>query len=495
MTDAPRLTQAFLSHLPEAVARPAYDRSSITAGIVHLGLGAFCRAHLVVYTDDLLATGARDWGIIGVSLMSPAIRDALKPQDCLYTQLIRDAGVDHLRVIGACCDVMTAVDQLEEVFAAMVRPEIRVVSMTVTEKGYCHDPATGQLNEAHPAIVADLATPGAPKSLPGLVVEAIRRRRAAGVAPFTVLSCDNLAQNGVVAGRVITRFAELRDPELGRFVRENVAFPCTMVDRITPATKDAEREAVLEGLGAVDAWPVVCEGFSQWVIEDRFPAGRPAWEKVGVILADDVHPYETMKLRCLNGSHSTLAYLSVLAGIESIADAMADPMLPKVIRRLWDEDLIATVPPVPGTDVTGYTHVLEERFRNPAIRHLTIQISSDGSQKLGPRLLAPAAERIAAGHAPKIVPLTVAAWMAFLLEKDGSGRSWTIADPMADRLRAIAAAHATDAEALAQTLFALGEIFPPAITGNQAFRAAVVDHLKTILGKGVRAAIEAVLAA
>ena len=492
-TVAKRLGNARLAKLPATVARPAYDRKTVTAGIVHLGLGAFSRAHLGVYTDDVLAQGATDWGVVGVNLRSPDVIDALKPQDGLYTLLCRDGGVDTLRVIGAFLDAMSASDQLDDVLTLMAKPEIRIVTITVTEKGYCHDPATGSLNEAHPMVQADLANPTRPRSLPGLIVEALRLRREAGVPPFTVLSCDNLPDNGKVARRVVTRFAELRDPDLGRFIGETVAFPSSMVDRITPATRDIDRAAVRAGLGMTDAWPVVSEPFRQWVIEDRFPTGRPAWDKVGAILTDDVRPFETMKLRCLNGAHSTLAYLSVLAGIETVADAMADPLLPKVIRHLWDDDLIPTVPPVPGTDVTAYTRALEARFRNPGIRHLTLQISSDGSQKLGPRLIAPAIERIAVGKAPRAVPLTVAAWMAFLRQGDDKGRNWLVVDPMAARLTAIAKRHADDPAALADALFAVSDIFPVAISGNAPFRKATTQHLRSLLARGVPATLSAFL--
>lgn len=492
-SEMPRLTERALDGLP-ATTRPAYNRHAVTPGIVHLGLGAFCRGHLGVYTDDVLAAGAKDWGIIGVDLMSPAIREALKPQDGLYTLINRVDGIDHFRVVGSFLDIMATSDQLEDVLSVMCQPEIRVVTITVTEKGYCHDPATGRLNESHPAVIADLASPEAPRTLPGLVVEAIHRRRAAGIKPFTVLSCDNLAQNGIVTSRVVTRFAELRDPELGTWIATNIVFPCSMVDRITPATKDAERTAVFNGLGIDDAWPVVSEPFRQWAIEDNFSNGRPAWEKVGAILVEDVAPFETMKLRCLNGTHSTLAYLSVLAGIETVADAMDDPHLPKVIRRLWDEDLIATVPPVPDTDILAYTHALEARYRNPEIRHLTIQISSDGSQKLGPRLLEPAAERIAEGHKVKVVPFTVAAWMAFLLENDGKGRTWKVADPMADRLTALARENANNAEKLAGALLAISEIFPTEVAENPAFRAATVEYLNSLLTHGVRATLASFVA-
>lgn len=488
-----RLGNARLAGLPATVARPAYDRTEVTPGIVHLGLGAFARAHLGVYTDDLLAAGARDWGIVGVNFRSTDVIEALKPQDGLYTLLCRENGADRLRVIGAFLDVLNAGSELDAVLKMMAKPEIRVVTITVTEKGYCHDPATGRLNEAHPMVTADLADPMHPRSLPGLIVEALRLRRDTGVPPFTVLSCDNLPQNGRITKAVVTRFAALRDAELGRFIADSVAFPSSMVDRITPATRDSDRATVTSGLGLTDAWPVVAEPFHQWVIEDRFPEGRPAWDKAGAILTQDVHPFETMKLRCLNGAHSTLAYLSVLQGIETVADAMADPLLPKVIRRLWDDDLIPTVPPVPGTDVTAYTHDLAARFQNPGIRHLTLQISSDGSQKLGPRLLAPSAERLAAGEMSKVVPLTIAAWMAFLRQTDDRGRTWTVADPMASRLTAIAREHANDPQALSEALFAVSEIFPAAIAGNAAFRKATADHLKSLIALGVPATLTAFL--
>lgn len=493
-TGGKRLGRATLAALPASVERPGYDPAKLRTGLVHIGLGAFARAHLAVYTDDVLASGNPDWGIVGVNLHSAAQRQALAPQDGLYTLVTRGNGVDRMRVIGALRDALSAADQLAEVLDTLASPDVRIVSITVTEKGYCHDPATGRLDERHPAIVADLGHPATPSSMPGLIVEALRRRRAADIAPFAVLSCDNLPNNGKVAGRAITRFAELIDAGLGAFIAEHVAFPSTMVDRITPATSDADRATVAAALGVEDAWPVISEPFRQWVIEDRFPAGRPAWETAGAILTDDVHPFETMKLRCLNGAHSTLAYLSVVAGVETVADAMADAQLPKVIRRLWDDDIIKTVPPVPGTDVAAYTRDLETRFRNPDVRHRTLQIASDGSQKLGPRLLAPAAELIAKGKAPSMIPLTIAAWMAFLRGRDGTGRRWTVADPMAPRLTALAAQAGDSATTLADALFGVSEIFPATVADNTAFRAATIAHLDTILTKGVPAAIAAVLA-
>lgn len=488
-----RLSNATLLDLPAAIERPAYDREAVSPGIVHIGLGAFSRAHAMVYTDEVLRDGARDWGVVGVGLMSSAARDALKPQDGLYTLLSRDNDKHNLRVIGSILDVMVAIDQKSEIFELLCKPEIRIVTLTVTEKGYCQDGATGSLNEKHPAIIADLANPTDPCSVPGFLTEALRLRREAGQAPFTVLVCDNLAQNGIKVRNIVTRFATLRDEELGRFIGENVAFPCTMVDRITPATQDADRQKVAESLGMVDAWPVVTEPFRQWVIEDHFPLGRPDWEKAGAIMAEDVLPYELMKLRCLNGSHSTLAYLSVIAGIETIADAMADEDLPKVIRRLWDEDLIRTLPPVPGTDVVTYTHDLETRFRNTGVRHLTLQISWDGSQKLPPRLLEPAVELYSSGQDPKVIPFTIAAWMRFLSGRNELGQDYTVTDPHAARLTDIAKDAGSDAAKLANALFDIREIFGDVLPANAHFRAEVIKHLSSLMNHGVRKTLKAFL--
>ena len=491
---AKRLDSAQISKLPPAVQRPSYDRDAVSPGIVHIGLGAFCRAHLAVYTDDVLENGAKDWGIVGVDTMSPAIRNALKPQDCFYTLLARDDGEDKLRVIGSMLDVMITSDQRREIFDLLIDPKIRIVTLTVTEKGYCQDAATGSLDEKHLAIIADLANPTTPNSIPGFLTEAIRLRRQAGQPAFTVLVCDNLAQNGTKVRDIVARFATLRDAELGRFILDNVSFPCTMVDRITPATQDADRAIVAADLGVEDAWPVVTEPFRQWVIEDRFPLGRPDWEKVGAIMVDDVHPFEMMKLRCLNGAHSMLAYLSVVAGIEAISDAMADADLPKIIRLLWDEDLIPSLPVVPGTNVEAYTRELETRFQNKGVRHLTLQISSDGSQKLPPRLLEAARELYAAGTEPKVIPLTIAAWMRFLSGRNERGQDYKIADPYAERLATFAANAGDDPELLADSLFAVRDIFGEDLPANQHFRTAVIGHLSSLMAQGTAKTLKTFLA-
>lgn len=488
-----RLNNARLAALPQSVQRPAYDRSTVTPGILHIGLGAFCRAHLAVYTDDAIAAGARDWGIIGVDPLSPAIRDALEPQDGLYTVLVRGADVDQLRVVGSFLEALVVPEGPERVLDRMLDPRVRIVTLTVTEKGYCQDAATGALDEAHPAIVADLAGTALPRSVPGLLVEGLKRRRDAGLEPFTVLCCDNLPQNGKTVRRIVTRFADLRDPALGRFIAERVAFPCTMVDRITPATRDEDRGAVAAALGCEDAWPVVTEPFRQWVIEDDFPLGRPRWEDVGALLVEDVHAHEVMKLRCLNGAHSALAYLGVVSGIETISDAMRDPQLPSLIRRLWKEDLIPTLPPIPGVDPARYTEALEERFRNPALRHRTIQIASDGSQKLPPRLLEAALEQVRQGRTPRFIALAVAAWMRFVVGETEQGAAYEIADPLAPRLKAVAASCGRDAAALADALFGIDDIFAPDLAADAGFRSAVVADLDSLLSKGCRETLAAAL--
>lgn len=488
-----RLSNAALKDLPAAVRRPAYDRSAVTPGILHLGLGAFCRAHLAVYTDDVLAAGELTWGIIGADPLSPAIRDAMEPQDGLYSLLVRSQDGDDLRVVGSFLEALVVPEDPGRVLDRMTDPRIRIVTLTVTEKGYCQDAATGALDETHPAIVADLSGKGLPRSVPGLLVEGLRRRRDAGMEPFTVLCCDNLPQNGKTVRRIVTRFAELRDAGLGRYVAERVAFPCTMVDRITPATRDEDRAVAVGLLGMDDAWPVVTEPFRQWVIEDDFPLGRPRWEDVGALLVDDVLPFEDMKLRCLNGAHSTLAYLGVVSGIETVAAAMADPQLPAIIRRLWDEDLLPTLPPVPGVDLRQYTEALEGRFRNPALRHRTLQISSDGSQKLPPRLLEPALHQVRAGKTPRFIALAVAAWMRFLLGETEAGVAYDIADPLAARLKETATAAGRDAVRLSDALFAVGDIFAPELAGDAGFRSAVVEALDGLLTKGCRATLTSYL--
>ncbi len=501
-----RLNVDSLRGIAPAIQRPAYDRTALEPGIVHLGIGAFHRAHQAVYTEDALARDAGPWGIVGVSLRSPDTRDALAPQDGLYTVAIRDAAGETLRVVGCVLESLVAPEDPAAVLERLTRPSVRIVTLTVTEKGYCHDPATGALNEDHPDIVHDLAEPRHPRTAIGFLAEALARRHALGIAPFTVLSCDNLPGNGDTVAGLLRRFATLRDPAFGAWVAAAVACPNSMVDRIVPATTDADRAQVAAALGAADAWPVMTERFSQWVVEDRFPTGRPAWEREGVEMVADVHPYETMKLRLLNGSHSTLAYLGYLAGYETVSDAIADPDFARLIRGLMDAEAGPTLRLPPGADLERYKDALIERFRNPALRHRTWQIAMDGTQKLPQRLLGTVRDRLAAGAAIDRLALGVAAWMRYVAGVDERGRPIDVRDPLAPQLAAIAAAAAAGAAAgataeaaagaaadpdgladrLADGLFRLAAVFGDDLPADSRFTGPVRAALRRLYAEGAR---------
>ncbi len=481
-----RLSAAFLANPPAGVAVPAYDRASVKAGIVHLGIGAFHRAHMAVYLDDLLKDHP-DWAIVGASLRRPDTKEALEPQDGLYTVAVRDATGTHPRVIGSILKVLDANTEREELLSLMASADIRIVSLTVTEKGYCHDPATGELDQRHPDIVHDLANPASPRSAPGMLVEALARRRAAGLAPFAVMSCDNLPSNGKTVQRIVTAFARLRGPELGEWVGQ-VAFPSTMVDRIVPSTTDADRETVAALIGAEDAWPIMTEPFTQWVIEDNFPHGRPPFEKAGAQLVEDVEPFERMKLRMLNGSHSTMAYLGYLAGYEYISDVMGDPDFVRLIHGLMTDEAMPTLH-MPGVDLGAYRDQLLDRFRNPALKHRTWQIAMDGSQKLPQRLLGTIRDRLAAGQSFERLGLGVAAWMRYVTGIDEKGENIDVRDPLAMRMMAIAADAGTDAEALYEGLVALSEVFGTDLADSQTFGETVATHLDSLFELGVKATV------
>jgi fructuronate reductase len=482
-----RLSNATLANVPPGVARSAYDRAAVTPGIVHLGIGAFHRAHQAVYTDDVLARDPT-WGIVGASLRSGDTRDALEPQDGLYALAVRSGEGERLRIIGSVGRVLVAPERPGALIAAVADPRIRIVSLTITEKGYCHDPATGELNEAHPDIVHDLAEPEAPRSAPGLIVEALRFRREAGVPPFTLLSCDNLPANGRVTKRIVDRFARLRDADLGAFVAAELACPSTMVDRITPATTAEDRAAIARALGLEDAWPVVTEPFTQWVIEDRFPAGRPAWEAAGAELVADVEPYELMKLRLLNGAHSSLAYLGYLAGYETVSDTMADADFSRFVAGVM-EAATPTLGVPPGADLAGYKVALIERFKNPALKHRTWQICMDGSQKLPQRLLNTIRDRLAAGAPFPHLALGVAGWMRYVTGVDERGRAIDVRDPLSAQLKEIADAAGPDASRLAPALLSVETIFGRDLPADPRFRDAVTKALERLCAVGARRAV------
>ncbi|WP_134496414.1 mannitol dehydrogenase family protein [Microvirga pakistanensis] len=480
-----RLNEETLADLPPAVERPRYDRRAVTAGIVHLGVGAFHRAHQAVYVDEILAEDP-GWGIVAASLRSPDTYDALAPQDGLYTLSVRSGEGEALRVIGSVQRVIVAPDAVEDLLRVMADRRTRIVSLTVTEKGYCHDPATGTLNESHPDVRHDLQNPHLPRSAPGFILEALRRRRIARVAPFTVLSCDNLPSNGRTVKRVLTRFAELCDPTFGRFVADEVSCPSTMVDRIVPATSDEDRRRIREALGVTDAWPVVTERFTQWIIEDRFPQGRPAWENAGAEFVSDVEPYEHMKLRLLNGSHSTLAYLGYLSGYETVADTMADPAFERLIGGLMNDEVTPTLHMPAGADLNAYKRALIERFKNPALRHRTWQIAMDGSQKLPQRLLGTVRDRLRQNAPISRLALGVAAWMRYVTGIDERGAPIDVRDPMAARLRETADRAGGSPERLATELLALREIFGDDLPGDSRFTGPVGMALARLYAQGAK---------
>jgi fructuronate reductase len=462
------LSQANLGRVPREVKRPGYDRRAVDIGIVHFGPGAFHRVHQAWFVDKLLADDPR-WGICAVSLRSTDLRDALVPQDGLYTLATLDESTSY-RVIGALKQTLVAPEDPERVLEQLSAPRTRVVTMTVTEKGYCLD-ADGNLDMAHGDIRRDLRSPHSPTSLIGYLVEALRRRRASGVEPLTIVSCDNLVDNGTRLGRAVQQLAEADDRDLARWIEEKVAFPRTMVDSITPATTDDLRERVGEVLGMTDRWPVQREGFVQWVIEDRSSGDGPDWESAGVIVTDDVGAYERAKLRLLNGAHSSLAYLGLLAGHETVAGAMEDADLAAFIGTMMQRDIRPTLEAPRGLDLTLYIQAILKRFRNPAIRHALAQIAWDGSQKLPFRLLGTILDNLQAGQPIDRLCVPLAAWMHFVRHK--AADSEQVVDPLAKRLFDIGKSCQNRASADLPMFLALEQVFPPSLVGNEIFTSAL----------------------
>ncbi len=462
---------------------------------MHLGIGAFHRAHQAVYTDEVLATGDARWGILGVSLRSPDTHDALHPQAGLYTLSVREAETERLKIIGAVRDVAVAPDDPGRVLAALGRPAVKIVSLTVTEKGYCHDPATGALREDHPDIRHDLAEPRVPRTALGYLVAALAERRRMRVAPFTVLCCDNLPSNGQTVKRVLERFAHLRDPDLGRFVRDELACPSTMVDRIVPATTDEDRARIDAKLGLHDAWPIVTEPFSQWVIEDYFPQGRPDWGAHGAQFTDDVAAFELMKLRLLNGAHSCIAYLGYLCGYETIAESLADPAMLSFVRALMDGEVTPTLSPPRGSDIAAYKRALIARFANRALKHRTAQIAMDGSQKLPQRWLGTMRARLAAGQPLPCLALGVAAWMRYVTGRDEQGRAIDVRDPLAEDLRARADGAGLVADRLVKALLGVEAIFGQDLPRDPRFTEPVTQALDRLIRLGASASLRHCVAA
>ncbi|WP_252734613.1 mannitol dehydrogenase family protein [Octadecabacter sp. B2R22] len=465
------------------------DTPRPATGIVHLGLGAFFRAFGCSYVMDAMAAGGGDWGIVGVSLRSPDTRDALRDQDWAYRAVSLGADGESSRIIDVLNDVLVAPENPQAVLDAMVNEAVQIVSLTVTEKGYCHHPASGKLNHDHPDIVHDLAH-DLPRSTIGYLVRALKARRAEGMRPFTVLTCDNLPQNGQLLRGLVLEFAELLDPDLARWIATEGRFPSTMVDRITPATTDADIARLSDAAGTYDAAPVLHEPFSQWVVEDDFvDDARPDFGAAGAQLVRDVEPFEDMKLRMLNGTHSALAYTGYLAGHETISDTVSDPVFAAYVRALWGE-IMPNVSAPDGVDLAGYADALFDRYANQNIRHKTWQIAMDGSQKLPQRMFGTLRETYQGGGSAPMLSLAIAAWIKYVGGVDEAGAPIDVRDPLAEKLREVLDAAQSPADKTAAVL-AIREIVPADLAprlGDPVMAAA-----QDIWALGTRAAIEKAL--
>jgi mannitol 2-dehydrogenase len=488
-----RLSATSLTRLDPSIQIPRYDRTRLKQAILHIGVGGFHRAHQAVYLDDLLhEPGSEDFGICGVGLLphDRRIHDVLREQDFLFTVVSRSAAGDVARVIGSMVNFLFAPDDPEKVIHQMASAETKIVSLTITEGGYCENKATGQLDVAHPTIVHDLANPKRPQGAYGYMAEALRRRKAAGQMPFTIQSCDNLLNNGSVCRRMMLAFLERADPHLAAWLAEHGAFPNSMVDRITPATTDVHRQLVRDSFGIDDGWPVTTEPFKQWVIEDQFTQGRPAWEKVGAQLVHDVEPYERMKIRLLNGSHQVMCYIGMLLGYRFSPEAMMDEDVRSLIQRFMDVEVTPLLPEVPGVDLQQYKPTLRERFANPAINDQLPRIGTDGSARVPEFVLPTVSEQLARGGPITVGAFTLAAWIRFLNGKDDTGAELPYADARGEDLRDRARRGGMDAS----PVLSIKGLFSTDILSSQRFVDEVNRFLRSFCEHGARETLKACLA-
>ncbi len=472
-----KLNQAALSHLSlsdlsRTVRVPAYDRRSITNGIVHIGVGGFHRSHQAFYLDEYLHQHPGcEWGICGVGLLEydRQMRDVLHAQDCLYTLVERSSEGDRARIIGSITRYLFAPVDRQSVLAALASPECRIVTLTITEGGYYYIEGSGEFNENHPVIQHDLQHPDQPIGTYGFLTAALEKRHYQGLAPFTILSCDNLQSNGDLVRKMLLAFVQRYNPALADWIDQSVAFPNCMVDRITPATTSSEIQLVADQFGINDAFPVVTEPFIQWIVEDNFCAGRPDWETVGVQMTHNVQPYEMMKIRLLNGSHLLIGYLGVLAGYTYVHEAMADPLFEQAAKNLMDE-VTPTLQPVPGIDLDDYKKTLIKRFANPQIGDQLRRLCLDGSNKIPKFILGSLRDRLQLGGSIDYLSLTVAAWCRYLNGYDDQNRSIAIHDPLADILTQQARLGKTDPKPLLNLFEIFGDL------GQSAQLVEAVTH-------------------
>jgi mannitol 2-dehydrogenase len=471
---------------------PDYDRDLVTAGVVHVGVGGFHRAHQAMYHDRFMNEGtALDWGICGVGVMAAdrRMKEALDAQDGLYTLVLKHSdGTYEPRVIGSIVEYLFAPDDPEAVIEKMAAESTRIVSLTITEGGYNLSDVTGEFDVANPDVLADLEPGAVPRTTFGLVTEALRRRWKRGLAPFTVMSCDNLQDNGYLSKRVFTAFARLRDPDLGDWVEHEARFPNSMVDRITPVTTDADRAEIRERFGIEDRWPVVCEPFTQWVLEDAFTAGRPPYERVGVQVVEQVEPYELMKLRLLNGSHQAMAYFGYLAGYRLVHEAAQDPLFQAFLLGYMDFEATPTLAPVPGVDLEGYKHTLIERFSNPQVRDTIARLCAESSDRIPKWLLPVVREQLVTGGEIRRSAAVVASWARYAEGFDEAGQPIEVVDRLRDTLMRLARRQYEDPDAFIANREVFGDL-----VDQKPFVSAYRSALTSLHERGARATLESLV--
>ncbi len=484
------LSSASLSTLP--ASRPTYDRTAASVGIVHFGFGNFHRSHVAMYLDRLMELGdGLDWGICGVGVLEQdaAMRDVMRAQDCLFTLVVRHPdGSLEPRVVGSVLEYLFGPDDASAVHARLDDPAVRIVSLTVTEGGYLKNPATGDFDAGNAAVVHDLAHPEDPRTAFAYIVEGLRRRRDAGAAPFAVLSCDNLQGNGDYARQAVVGFARLTDPDLATWIEDSVVFPNCMVDRITPSTTDADREAVHREFGIEDRWPVPAEPFSQWIVEDEFPSGRPSLEPVGVQFVDDVRPYELMKLRLLNASHQALAYFGTPLGYVLVDEATRDDRIRTYLERYMADEAAPTLGALPGIDLESYMATLVERFENPWMRDTLVRLATDGSNRMPTFTLPAIRENLEAGRPVRLGAAMVAAWAEYWAL---IGRGEIVAPEVPDDVHAdemTAAALDPRPEAFAEVEVLFGDLATKA-----EFLEPYLSARRSLVERGVHATLDDLL--
>ncbi len=481
-----------LKYWRDRLALPAYDRNLVTPGVVHFGVGGFHRSHQAMYHDRLMNEGtALDWGICGVGVMAAdqLMKQVLDAQDGLYTLVLKHSdGTYEPRVIGSIVEYLFAPADPEAVIEKMAAESTRIVSLTITEGGYNISDVTGEFDATNPDVIHDLEPDAVPRTTFGLITEALRRRRKRGLAPFTVMSCDNLQGNGYLTKRVFTAFARLRDPELGDWVEREVCFPNSMVDRITPVTTDADRAEVRERFGIEDRWPVVCEPYTQWVLEDAFRAGRPPYEQVGVQVVDQVEPYELMKLRLLNGSHQAMCYFAYLSGYRLVHEAAQDPLFQAFLLGYMNEEATPTLPPVPGVDLTEYKHTLIERFSNPQVRDTIARLCAESSDRIPKWLLPVVRQQLATGGEIRRSAAVVASWARYAEGVDEQGQPIEVVDRLRDSLQPLARRQRDDPDAFIANRDVFGDL-----ANDNRFVTAYRSALSSLHQRGARATLESLI--